>query len=41
MEALKGYYDPLVKIHTGDINDYSGWIVIMTAIILIIVEVRG
>jgi len=38
-EALKGYYDPLVKIHTGNINDYSGWIIIVTVIILIMVGV--
>lgn len=40
-EALKGYYNPLVKMHTGDINDYSGWMVIITVVILIIVGVRG
>jgi len=38
-EALKGYYNPLVKMHTGNINDFSGWIVVITAIILIIVGV--
>jgi len=40
-EALKGYYNPLVKMHTGNINDYSGWIVIIAVIILIIVGVNG
>ncbi|HNR64840.1 MAG TPA: hydrogenase [Atribacterota bacterium] len=38
-EALKKYYEPLVKLHTGNINDYSGWIVLMMAIIFIIVGV--
>ncbi len=38
-EALKKYYEPLVKLHTGDINDYSGWIILMMAIIFIIVGV--
>jgi len=40
-EALKGYYDPLVKMHTGNINDYSGWIIVITVIILIMVGVSG
>ena len=39
-EALKKYYEPLVKLHTGNINDYSGWIVLMMAIIFIIVGVN-
>jgi hypothetical protein len=38
-EALKKYYKPLVTLHTGDLNDYSGWIVLVMAIILIIVGV--
>ncbi|MDD4362762.1 MAG: hydrogenase [Atribacterota bacterium] len=38
-EALKKYYKPLVALHTGDLNDYSGWIVLILAIILIIVGV--
>ncbi|MBE3127459.1 MAG: hydrogenase [Candidatus Atribacteria bacterium] len=40
-EALKGYYDPLVKMHTGHINDYSGWIIVLTVIILIVIGVNG
>jgi len=40
VEALKNYYTPLFKIHTGNINDYSGWIVIITVIILIMVGVN-
>jgi uncharacterized protein YpmB len=40
-EALKNYYTPLVKAHTGNINDYSGWIVILMVIILIIIGVNG
>ena len=40
-EALKGYYNPLIKIHTGNINDYSGWIIVVTVIILIMVGVSG
>lgn len=38
-EALKSYYDPLVKLHTGNVNDFSGWIVLVMAIIFIIVGV--
>jgi len=40
-EALKGYYNPLAKIHTGNINDYSSWIIVITVVILIIVGVSG
>jgi hypothetical protein len=40
-EALKDYYNPLIKIHTGNINDYSGWIIVITVIILIMVGVSG
>ena len=40
-EALKGYYDHLVKMHTGHINDYSGWIIVLTVIILIVIGVSG
>lgn len=38
-EALKGYYQPLIKLHTGNINDYSGWIILVMAVIFIIVGV--
>jgi hypothetical protein len=38
-EALKSYYNPLVKMHTGNINDYSNWIILITVIILIMVGV--
>ena len=40
-EALKSYYDPLVKMHTGNINDYSSWIIMLTVIILIVIGVNG
>jgi len=39
-EALKGYYKPLVEMHTGNINDYSSWIIIVTVIVLIIIGVN-
>lgn len=38
-EALKKYYQPLISLHTGSINDYSGWIIVVMAIIFIIVGV--
>ena len=38
-EALKRYYKPMVALHTGNINDYSGWIILVMAIIFIIVGV--
>jgi len=39
-QALKGYYDPTIKAHTGIINDYIIWftaIAAATAVILFIV----
>ena len=38
-EAMKQYYKPLIQLHNGNINDYSGWIVLVMAIIFIIVGV--
>ncbi|MFW6047777.1 MAG: hydrogenase [Candidatus Natronoplasma sp.] len=34
-EALKRYYEPLVKGHTGRLNDYMYWVVITFAVVLI------
>lgn len=33
VEALKGYYEPLIGMHTGDLSDYVGWLVGMLALI--------
>ena len=35
-EALKSYYTPLKGGHTGNINDYVGWFVLVLAVILIL-----
>ncbi|MEA1994184.1 MAG: hydrogenase [Euryarchaeota archaeon] len=37
IEALKPYYTPLKKGHTGNINDYVGWLVVVMAAVLILV----
>jgi len=34
-DALKGYYSSMKKIHTGIINDYVSWFVLITVIIFI------
>ncbi len=34
-DALKQYFDPLIKGHTGSINDYMYWIVITLAVVLV------
>ncbi|MDO5844397.1 MAG: hydrogenase [Methanocorpusculum sp.] len=34
--ALKGYYDKLVPLHSGIINDYISWFLIGTIIIFIL-----
>ena len=35
MEALKGYYDAMMKIHTGIINDYVAWFVGISALLFV------
>jgi hypothetical protein len=39
LQALKGYYDVLVPIHTGVLTDYMIWFVAVTALVLVIVGV--
>jgi len=38
-EALKEYYKPAVKEHTGIVNDYVHWFVIVLAVLFIIIGV--
>lgn len=33
VEALKGYYEPLIGAHTGELSDYVGWLVGLIALI--------
>ena len=40
-EALKGYYDRLMKPHTGIVNDYMIWFVAIMAISTIIILITG
>jgi hypothetical protein len=39
--ALKGYYEFLKKMHTGDVRDYLGWYVGIVAIMLILYILWG
>ncbi len=39
LQALKGYYDVLVPVHTGVLTDYMIWFVAVTAAILVFVGV--
>ena len=39
LQALKGYYDAIVPIHTGVLTDYMIWFVAVTALLLVIVGV--
>ena len=32
VEALKGYYESMIKLHNGDLRDYVLWFVIITVI---------
>ncbi len=36
MEALRGYYSAMRKMHTGIINDYVGWFLGILAVMLIL-----
>jgi len=40
-ETLKGYYDSLIKPHTGIINDYIIWFIAVVAISTIIIYIAG
>ena len=39
LQALKGYYDTIVPMHTGILTDYVVWFVAVTAVLLVIVGV--
>lgn len=36
-EALKSYYTPLKKGHTGSVNDYVSWLVVVLAVVLLLI----
>ncbi len=36
-QALKLYYDPVEKAHTGSLNDYAAWFIFVLAIMLIVI----
>lgn len=40
-ETLKGYYDRNIKAHTGIVNDYIMWFVVLIAITAVILFVVG
>ena len=37
LQALKGYYDTIVPMHTGILTDYVVWFVAVTALLLVVV----
>ena len=39
LEAMKGYYERIVPLHTGDLNDYMTWYlsVMLTILVLVVV----
>ena len=39
--ALRNYYDVMEKGHTGSLNDYAAWFVLVFAFLLIVVTVGG
>lgn len=40
-QALKRYYDPTIRAHTGIINDYLLWFVSLIALTALIVFISG
>jgi len=40
-QALKGYYDPTIKAHTGIINDYVIWFIAIAAATVVILFIVG
>ena len=40
-QALKRYYDPTIRAHTGIINDYILWFVSLIALTALIVFISG
>ena len=40
-ESLRQYYEPLVRVHTGVVNDYLMWLVAVAAIAGIVVLAAG
>ena len=40
-KALEGYYSKIIPEHTGNINDYVGWLVVVTALIMIMLAMGG
>lgn len=40
-EALKDYYAWMKDMHSGIVNDYMSWFVLVTAIIMIIIVIAG
>ena len=41
LEALKGYYDVMRRMHNGIINDYIGWYLGIMAVMLLIFMLWG
>jgi len=40
-EAMKRYYDPTVRVHTGIVNDYLIWLLSLAAVAGIVVLLAG
>ncbi|HHE41495.1 MAG TPA: hydrogenase [Dehalococcoidia bacterium] len=40
-ESLKQYYDPLIRAHTGIVNDYLMWLIGVVAIAGIVILTAG
>lgn len=38
-KALRSYFQPLARFHTGVINDYMGWLMVVLAVGFIVISV--
>lgn len=41
LEAMKGYYERIVPLHTGDLNDYLLWYLSVMVVILVLVVISA
>jgi len=39
--ALRNYYEVVEKVHTGSLNDYAAWFVLVLAFMLIVITIGG
>ena len=41
LEVFKGYFDQMDEAHTGNINDYLHWMVVVMAVLFLVIIIGG